>query len=98
MFVGVEYVENTPYQQKLYEQVSEELKQEKDNILKSLNPMTRFLRLRQVNGSPELVDSSLVVDKSYLSHNAKFQRALELIDEHPIVIVFPCHSTGVAKE
>lgn len=77
----VEYVENTPYQQKLYEQVSEELKQEKDNILKSLNPMTRFLRLRQVNGSPELVDSSLVVDKSYLSHNAKFQRALELIDE-----------------
>ena len=77
----VEYVENTPYQQKLYEQVSEELKQEKDNILKSFNPMTRFLRLRQVNGSPELVDSSLVVDKSYLSHNAKFQRALELIDE-----------------
>ena len=77
----VEYVENTPYQQKLYEQVSAELKQEKDNILKSFNPMTRFLRLRQVNGSPELVDSSLVVDKSYLSHNAKFQRALELIDE-----------------
>lgn len=77
----VEYVENTPYQQKLYEQVSEELKQEKDSILKSLNPMTRFLRLRQVNGSPELVDSSLIVDKSYLSHNAKFQRALELIDE-----------------
>ena len=77
----VEYVENTPYQQKLYEQVSAELKQEKDNILRSFNPMTRFLRLRQVNGSPELVDSSLVVDKSYLSHNAKFQRALELIDE-----------------
>lgn len=77
----VEYVENTPYQQKLYEKVSEELKKEKKEIMRAVNPMTRFLRLRQVNGSPELVDSSLVVDKSYLSHNAKFQRALELIDE-----------------
>lgn len=76
-----EYVENTPYQQKLYNEICSEMLSQREEIMHSMNPMTRFLRLRQVNGAPELVDPALPIDKSYLSHNAKFQRALELIDE-----------------
>lgn len=77
----VEYVENTLYQEKLYMEIVEELAAQRDSIVKSLNPMSAFLRLRQVNGSPELVDDSIVVDDKYLSKNAKLVRLLELIDE-----------------
>lgn len=76
-----EYVENTPYQTKLYNSVRMDLIRQKDSILSMLNPMVQLLRLRQVNGSPELVDEELPIDKSYISKNAKIKRLLELIDE-----------------
>lgn len=77
-----EYVNNSPYQTKLYNKVAERLVEDRENILTSLNPMAHFLRLRQISGSPELVDLDLSVDdKSYLSKNAKLKRVLELLDD-----------------
>ena len=78
---NIEYVSNSQYQQKLYGQIVNELANTKEHIISSLNPMTKFLRLRQVNGSPELVDRSIQVDKSYLSKNAKLSRLIEIIDD-----------------
>lgn len=75
-----EFVENTEYQRKLYEKVIADLRSQEDDIKMSLNPMARFLRLRQVNGSPELVDTNLSIDDpSYLKKNAKLQRLMELL-------------------
>ena len=76
-----EYVENTPYQTRLYNTVSGELEVEKNVIVASLNPLSRFLKLRQVNGAPELVDKDLVVDNNYLKYNAKIQRVFELLED-----------------
>ena len=76
----IEYVENTPYQDKLYQLVLKDTMTHRDEILAALNPMVKFLRLRQVNGSPELVDNTLIVDKSYLAKNSKLIRLLELVD------------------
>lgn len=77
-----EYVENTPYQDKLYKKRVEEMKHSADEIKHSLNPMTHFLRLRQINGSPELVDEGISPDdKDYLSKNAKLSRLLELLSD-----------------
>lgn len=77
-----EYIENTKYQQQLYDKIKEDLISKKDNIVRSLNPLSQFLHLRQVNGSPELVDMSISAnDKDYLSKNAKLKRLLELLDD-----------------
>lgn len=76
-----EYIENSDYQKKLYKQVAEDLMKEKDEIMLSLNPMAKLLRLRQVNGSPELIDSTLKIDDSYLKKNARLKRLLELLEE-----------------
>lgn len=77
-----EYVENTPYQSQLYTKVANDIRAERDEILSSLNPLAKFLRLRQVNGNPELVDTSLnITDSGYLKKNAKLQRLLELLQE-----------------
>lgn len=77
-----EYVDNTPYQNKLYRQVESDILDHRDEVLMSPNPMARLLRLRQVNGSPELVDLGLdPTDPSYLSKNAKLQRLLELLED-----------------
>ena len=77
-----EYIENSPYQQKLYDKILKEMISERESIVKSLNPLSKFLHLRQVNGSPELVDNSINPDsKDYLSKNAKMQRLLELLDD-----------------
>lgn len=77
-----EYVENTSYQQNLYQQMVQDLISDKDQIVHSLNPLAKFLRLRQVNGSPELVDKKLdVLSKDYLKKNAKLMRLLELLDD-----------------
>lgn len=77
-----EYVENTTYQQKLYDKILNEIKSQEVQVITSLNPMTKFLRLRQVNGSPELIDPDLnIEDPEYIKKNAKLQRLLELIDE-----------------
>lgn len=76
-----EYVDNTSYQEQLYDTIVEDIYEHKEEILSSPNPLTAMLRLRQVNGSPELVDDELIVDDKYLSRNAKLVRLLELIDD-----------------
>ena len=76
-----EYVDNTPYQQDLYDRVANDILAERNVILNSMNPMAKLLRLRQVNGSPELIDPSISLDKDYINKNAKLKRLLELIEE-----------------
>lgn len=76
-----EYVENTPYQQKLYDMVANDLINSRDNIVRALNPLSQFIRLRQVNGSPEIVDQDLKIDNQYLKKNAKIQRVLEILED-----------------
>lgn len=76
-----EYVENTPYQVKLYNKIAGELRHEKERITQALNPLAQFIRLRQVSGSPELVDDSIGIDSSYMRKNAKLQRLLQLLEE-----------------
>lgn len=75
------FVENTKYQSKLYKSVLEDVQANKESILSSLNPMSALLRLRQVNGSPELVDDELKVDSQYPSMNAKLSKLFELLYE-----------------
>lgn len=75
-----EFVENTDYQAKLYNKIQTEILSQKTEILSSLNPMVRLLKLRQVNGNPELVDDTLEVGTGYLNKNAKLVRLLDLVD------------------
>jgi SNF2 family DNA or RNA helicase len=76
-----EYVENTSYQSALYKKVQAMVKEQKAEILQRMNPLVALLRLRQVNGAPELVDEELTVDSSYFKKNAKMHRIIELIEE-----------------
>lgn len=77
-----EYVENTPVQSKLYTDILNGILKDKNKILATLNPLAQFLRLRQVNGSPELVDPDIkVTDVNYLNMNAKLGRLIELVDD-----------------
>lgn len=78
-----EYVENTPYQQRLYAQVRGDMLAQKGVLQASMNPLAQFIRLRQVNGYPEVIDKNLSpTSKYYLSKNAKMKRILEIIDLH----------------
>lgn len=78
-----DYVENTPYQQRLYAQVKGDLLAQRGVIQASMNPLAQFIRLRQVNGYPEAVDSNIdSTAKDYINKNAKMKRLLEIIDEH----------------
>lgn len=76
-----EYVENTKYQRDLYESIRYDLYANREQIRHSMNPLASIMKLRQVNGSPELVDSELKLDKSYLKKNAKMARLIELLAE-----------------
>lgn len=77
-----EYVDNTPYQSRLYENIAMGLLTQQEEIVKSLNPLSKFLRLRQVNGNPELVDFDLDISSAdYIKKNAKLKRLLELLEE-----------------
>lgn len=88
----IEYVENTPYQAKLYDEVVRDVISHKDEIISAVNPMVKLLKLRQVNGSPELIDNTLTVDKTYLTKNAKMTRLMDLvntiIDSGEKVVIF----------
>lgn len=78
----VEYVENTKFQQRLYDEVLFDIKSNMDEIRKSVNPLGQLIRLREVNGCPEVVDDSVdVKDKSYPSFNAKIKRLIELVQD-----------------
>lgn len=76
-----EYVENTKYQQTLALSVAEEMEENRSEIMDSMNPLTAFLRLRQVNGSPEVVDEHLEVNEKYPAKNAKLQRLFEIVED-----------------
>lgn len=76
-----EYVELTSYQEQLYEAIVDDMYEHKAEILESVNPLTAMLRLRQVTGSPELVDDSIAIDDKYLAKNAKLIRLLEILDD-----------------
>ena len=45
------------------------------------HPDLSFIRLRQVNGSPEILDKQLSLDEQYIKHNAKLARLMELLDD-----------------
>lgn len=75
------YVENTPTQTQLYSKLQVEMQENEESIIGSMNPLASFLRLRQVNGSPELVDPSIIVDSKYLSKNAKLVELMRLLEE-----------------
>jgi len=77
----VEYVENTDCQQKITDAYEEQLRRAEFELVSELNPMTKLLRLRQINDSPELIDTDITIDNSYLSKNAKMSRLLELVDD-----------------
>lgn len=76
-----DYVDNTSYQNSLYNKVATNMIKSKGTILSQLNPLAQFMKLRQVNGAPELVDPDLKVDATYLQKNAKIAKVLELLDE-----------------
>lgn len=75
------YVDNTNYQNRLYAKVVASMRANKESILSKSNPLVEFLQLRQVNGSPELIDDTLAVDKNYLKYNAKLQELLLILEE-----------------
>ena len=75
------YVDNTSYQSKLYAKIAKEIEESRNSILDSMNPMLALLRLRQINGSPELVDDKLTINDSYVSKNAKLKELLRLLEE-----------------
>lgn len=76
------YVENTLYQHKLYEKVREGLFSQIGSIKKSVNPLAQLIKLRQVNGSPELVDTETqFTESTYLKCNAKLAELLRLVEE-----------------
>ena len=89
----VEYVENTTVQKKLYDKIQAELLNDVEEIQQSLNPLAKLIRLRQVNGCPEVIDSSIDTNPTtYVSKNAKVRRLLELVqditDNNEKVVVF----------
>ena len=76
-----EYVESTEYQLKVRKEYEENLRKFGQELANEFNPMVKLLRLRQINDTPELIDTALVIDNSYLSKNAKLHRLLEIVDD-----------------
>lgn len=76
----VEYVENTQYQADLYKKIVQDMIAHRDEIVSMVNPMVKFLKLRQVNGNPELVDDTLDITKGYLAKNSKMVRLIDLVN------------------
>ena len=75
------YVENSPIQQKLYEKIRLGLLDNRQSIISSLNPMTEILKLRQVNGSPEIIDTTIRIDPTYINKNAKLKAVFDILSE-----------------
>lgn len=69
-----DYVEMTPSQMKLYDEVRNNIIQNIDKIKLSPNPLVQLIRLRQVTGNPNLLSSTI-------KDNPKFDRMLEIIEE-----------------
>lgn len=76
-----EYVENTPCQNKLYSEIREDLRKRKRDPMQLPNLLAMLMKLRQVNGYPEVVNSEVdYTSNTYIKQNAKLQRMLELVD------------------
>lgn len=77
-----EYVEVTPYQNRLYSMEVNNMVANRSEIIKSLNPLSQFMHLRQICESPELYDDNVSYeDSDYCKKNSKLQRLLELVEE-----------------
>lgn len=74
-----DYVENTKYQEKWYNIILNEIQNDRLAVMSAINPIAKFIRLRQVNGSPELIDKECQVDSKYIQNNAKLQKLMELL-------------------
>ena len=77
-----EYVDITPYQNKMYNMEVNNMLVNRSEIVKSLNPLSQFMHLRQICESPEIYDDNLSYkDVDYMKKNSKLQRLLEIVEE-----------------
>ena len=92
--IYTEYVELSPYQRRLYQEVANQLIERRESVVTNLNPLSQFLHLRQVSECPELVDSELDTsdDSEYIKKNAKLKRLLDILEDiheqHEKVVIF----------
>ena len=69
-----DFVEMNTSQNKIYNSILEDLRQNIDKVRLSPNPLTMLIRLRQATGNPEMLSTTA-------KGNPKFERLLELIQE-----------------
>ena len=69
-----EYVELTPKQKLLYDEVKQDIQMNIDKIVMSNNPLTELIRLRQATGYTGILSSTI-------EESAKFDRVVELLEE-----------------
>lgn len=69
-----DYVEMTPKQIKLYEDVTDDITDNIDKIELIPNPLTLLIRLRQVTGNPNILSSEV-------TSNPKYDRMLEILED-----------------
>lgn len=79
-----EYVDMTPKQEKIYKEVSSEIKDNIDMIKSSPNPLSEMIRLRQATGYTGILSSTI-------KESAKLDRLEELVEDarennHQVVI------------
>ena len=69
-----EYVEMTPKQKKIYDEVTNEIKSNIDQIKMANNPLAELIRMRQATGYTGILSSTI-------QESAKLDRMEELVDE-----------------
>lgn len=89
-----EYVDMSTKQVKIYNEVLQDLMSNIDNVVLSPNPLSQMIRLRQATADTSILSSTI-------QESAKFERALELIDDivdsGESVLVFSNWETVVSK-
>ena len=70
----MEYIDMGKDQTKIYNEVRTKFIEDIDKVMLSSNPLAETIRLRQATGNPEILTTKKV-------KSAKFERALEIIDE-----------------
>lgn len=69
-----EYVEMTPKQKQVYDEVTQDIKMNIDKIVSSPNPLTELIRMRQATGYTGILSTKV-------NESAKIDRLIELIEE-----------------
>lgn len=69
-----EYVEMTPKQKQVYDEVTADIKMNIDQIKMANNPLTELIRMRQATGYPGILSTKV-------KESAKMDRMEELVDE-----------------